>query len=319
MKRGSEKKAQEVLKAARTALGDLATSLYKIAESASIIEHRQGDVIITGVGKSGFIGQKFAATLTSLGVRAFFIHPTEALHGDLGALSRGDVLVSLSFSGESKEVVGLTKYAQKNFKVPVIALCKSHSSSLGKIADCCVEVPVKSEGSPNGIAPMASTTATLVVCDMIAASVTDSTFKNEHFAAYHPGGALGLRLKKVKEYMTKGAMVPKVKEKSTFFDAIEEINNKKLGVTAVVGVGQKIVGVVTDGDIRRFVLKNKKINAALVDEVMTIHPKIVHENDSLEAALSTMENHKITSIFVINARTQLTGIIHVHNILEQTL
>ncbi len=166
---------------------------------------------------------------------------------------------------------------------------------------------------------MASTTTTLVLCDMIASSVTDSAFKNEHFAAYHPGGVLGLRLKKVKEYMTKGLRVPKIREKSAFLDAIEEINNKKLGVTAVVGVGQKIVGVVTDGDIRRFVLKNKNIHTALVDEVMTSHPKIVHENDSLEVALSTMENHKITSIFVINARTQLVGIIHVHNILEQTL
>ena len=201
-------RAKQTLAAAQSALRDLGRSFAEVERAAGMIAKRKGDVVVTGLGKSGFVGQKFAASLTSLGTRAFYIHPVDALHGDLGRISKDDILVALSFSGETKEVVDIVTYVKKNFSVRVIALCRNADSSLGKISDCCVPIRVKSEGSPNNIAPMASTTATLVACDMIAASVVDSNFKDEHFAAYHPGGSLGLRFKKVAELMRKGVGMP---------------------------------------------------------------------------------------------------------------
>ncbi|MFM2357840.1 MAG: D-arabinose 5-phosphate isomerase [Candidatus Parcubacteria bacterium] len=315
----SEKRVMAVLTAAREALGRLDVSVKAIKYAVKIITDRDGDIVVTGIGKSGFIGQKLAASLTSLGERSFFIHPTEALHGDLGVLSKGDVLISLSFSGESKEVLGITKYAKKSFGVPVIALSKSSKSSLSKVSDCFVEVPVLDEGSPNGIAPMASTTAMLVLSDMIVAGVMNDSFKDEHFATYHPGGSLGLRLKKVSDFMIKKDGVPNVKEKANFLDAVREINKKKLGVTAVTRKNNQLIGVITDGDVRRFVLSNKKTETVLVDDVMTRIPKYVYETDSLFVALSIMENYKITSIFVVNKGNKLKGVIHIHNILEQTV
>ncbi len=317
--KNTENRARKTLDAAKDALRGLDGSITDVIRAAKTIKDRKGDIVVTGIGKSGFIGQKFTASLVSLGERAFYIHPTEALHGDLGILSKGDVLIALSFSGESKEVISIVNYAKKNFNVPVVVLCKNKGSSLGRISDCCVEVPVESEGSPNGFAPMASTTATLVICDMIVAAVINGAFKDKHFAVYHPGGSLGLRLKQVKDSMISGSKVPKVKKTSSFLDAIKEINNKNLGVTAVVGSQDNVVGVITDGDIRRFILQSNKMDECLAKDVMTSKPKCVQEEDSLQIALSTMENYKITSIFVVNSKKQLTGIIHVHNIIEQTL
>jgi len=310
-------RAKRALKATQRAILGLENSLDKVVEASKIINQSDGDVIVTGIGKSGFVGQKFTASMTSLGRRAFFLHPTEALHGDLGMLSEGDIFVALSFSGESKEVVGIARYAKKNFNVPIIAICKNAKSSLGKISDCCIEICVEEEGSPNGVAPMASTTATLAVSDMLTASVMDENFKAERFATYHPGGSLGLSLKKVKDFMTKGKLLPKVKETDNFLTAVAEINNKKLGVTAVVDVKGRVVGAMTDGDIRRFVLSHKDVKEARAKDAMTSKPKCIFENDSLQTALQTMEHHKITSIFVTNTRKQLSGIIHVHDIIEQ--
>lgn len=312
-------RAKTALKAAKSALNGLEGSIGQVKQSARIIRRSKGDVIVTGIGKSGFIGQKLVATLTSLGKRAFYLHPTDALHGDLGMLSKDDMLVALSFSGESKEVVSIARYAKKNFGVPVIVICRSSNSSLGKVADCLIEVPVKEEGSPNGIAPMASTTAMLVLSDMLASEMMSPNFRDEHFAAYHPGGSLGLSLKKVKDFMKKGNDVPKVKESNKFLDAVKEINNKRLGVTAVIGVKGDVKGVITDGDIRRFILKNKNIFSAKTKDAMTTTPKYVEENTSLKDALDIMENSKITNIFTVNKNKKLTGIIHIHDILGEML
>ncbi len=315
-----KQRIENTLQAVKTGLRGLDSAIPGLKLVAKIIDEREGDIVITGIGKTGFIGQKFAATLTSLGQRAFYIHPTEALHGDLGALSEGDVLISLSFSGESKEVVGITKYAKKNFNVPVISLSKNSNTSLAKISNYNIDIPVTEEGSPNGIAPMASTTITLVLCDMIAAAVTHNKFTDNNFATFHPGGALGLKLKKIKDHMSTGSKIPKVKESSTLLMAVKEINIKKLGICAVVGKSGQVIGAVSDGDIRRFVLKSKdKIHTAMVKDTMTPSPKCVDENSSLQEAFLLMENHKITSIFVVNKKGKLTGIIHVHDVIEQTL
>lgn len=308
----------EALSAATAALGALKASVPEVARAAQRIARSRGDIIVTGIGKSGFIGQKLTASLTSLGRRAFYLHPTDALHGDLGMLSRGDVLVALSFSGESKEVVSIARYAKKNFGVPVIALSKRKDSALGKVAAHTIPVPVTKEGSPGGIAPMASTTAMLVLCDMLAAAVAGADFRNERFAAYHPGGALGLSLKKVKDYMASGAAVPKISGGRRFIDAVKEINRKGLGITAVVGPKGELTGVITDGDVRRYFLR-RGTKEALAKDAATRRPKCVREDNSLGTALSLMEKNKITSMFVVNGRGRLVGVLHIHSIMEEAM
>ena len=286
--------------------------------AVKFLSNRTGKIIVTGIGKSGFVGMKIAATLTSLGQYAVFIHPVEAFHGDSGAVGRGDVVIAISFSGDSVEINRVVKYFKKEFLVKIIAITGNQSSLLSSISDAVLEIAVKEEGCPLSLAPMASTSTTMIVGDMLASAITSpERFKPKHFATLHPGGVLGLSLKKTREFMTKSSQVPKIKENSTFLEAVREINKKGLGVTAVIDIQRRVVGVITDGDIRRFVLKNKKIDSATARSAMTSQPKCIHEKDSLRVALSTMENAKITSIFVVNTRKELMGIIHIHNIIEQ--
>ncbi len=315
----SLKKAKVTLRAARSALNIVEQSITDITKAADIIEQRRGDIIVTGIGKSGFIGQKIAATLTSLGHRASFLHPVEAIHGDIGALSAGDVLIAISFSGESKEVAKITSYAKKSFHVPVIGISRGAKTTLGKLADINISLPIKDEGSPKGIAPMASTTATLVVGDILASVLTSEDFRLEKFAKFHPGGALGLRLKTVGEVMTTGNKMPKVKKDDTFFKAVNEINNKKLGVTAVLGIKSELSGVITDGDIRRFLLKSKDFSQAKAKDAMTKSPKVLRHNDSLEKALEIMEKYKITTMFIVGDKKDLVGVVHIHDIIESSV
>lgn len=309
-----ESRARKVLDTTKEALQDLAGAIPDIKRAAKIIDHCDGDIVVTGIGKSGFVGQKIAATLTSLGRRATFIHSVEAVHGDIGALSEGDVLLSLSFSGETKEVVKLTKYAQRHFGVPVIVFTKSHSSSLGKIADVVVEVRVGDEGSPNGIAPMASTTITLVLGDMLAAALVEESFKDNHYAKFHPGGSLGLKLEQVKNLMRKN--VPVVNETDTFSKILKEISKRKFGATGVVNKKGKISGVITDGDVRRLLMKSLDVKNIKAADFMTKTPKYIQEADSLETTISQMEKHKITHLFVVNKSLKPVGVIHIHDIVE---
>lgn len=318
MKQNNTRRAKETLLAAKKAISALDKSLPEVEKSVKTINGRTGDIIVTGIGKSGFIGQKFTASLVSLGRRAFYIHPTDALHGDLGRLSSGDTLVALSFSGESREVVNFVKYVKKNFQVPVIVLAKSRESTLGKISDVCIEISITKEGSPNDLAPMASTTAMLVVCDMISSSLTHDHFKREDFAMLHPGGSLGLKLKKVKNYMKTGALLPRVKPTDSFLNTVKEMNAKRLGITAVVDKANRVVGVITDGDIRRFILSGKDITATKAQDVMTSQPKILQDDESFETAVSVIEKNKITTIFVVDKTKKLLGVIHIHDIIEET-
>ena len=248
-------KARQTLKATQNALASLSGSLSNLEKCAKFIKERRGDIIVTGIGKSGFVGQKIAATLTSLGQRASFLHPVEAIHGDIGALSDGDVLLALSFSGESKEVVKIVSYAAKHFRVPVVVFTESKHSSLGKLARCCVELKITKEGSPNEVAPMASTTAMLVLGDMLASMLTRNDFKDDNFARLHPGGALGLRLNKVKDFMRTSKALPLVSESDSFSATLKAMSIMKLGATGVINARGKLVGIITDGDLRRFLLR----------------------------------------------------------------
>lgn len=282
-----------------------------------ILESRGGGIMVTGVGKSGSIAEKIAATLTSLGHRAYFLHPVEALHGDLGAVAFGDIVLALSFSGESQEVIKLVSYLKKDFGVKVIGFTKSSKSSLGKLSDAIMRVPVIDEGSPHGVAPMASTTTTLVLGDMVASALTSpETFKKGHFARFHPGGGLSLSLRTVSEVMSAKNNVPCVKEGSTFLEALKSMSGIVQGVTGVVNARGILVGVITDGDIRRFLShKNYSHNMSL-RQLMSKKPKAILSDSNLKDALAVMEKFKITSLFVLDDKKHPVGIVHIHDIVE---
>jgi arabinose-5-phosphate isomerase len=316
MKNGAASRGLYALKSAQKALSGMQKTLPALSRAEELIRKRKGEIIVTGIGKSGYIGQKIAATLTSLGQRALFLHPAEAIHGDIGALSKGDVVVALSYSGESKEVVRIVRYAKANFNVSVVAMCKSRSSSLGKLADCCIEVSVRHEGSPNELAPMASTTATLVLGDMLAAMLTEPNFKEGHFAKFHPGGALGLKFKHAGQSMRSGAAMPLVREDAPLPAVLRIISSKKLGATGVLDSKGGLSGIVTDGDIRRFLLRNKGVEGARARDLMTKRPKHITESASLAEALELMERHKITHLFVVTKARRPIGILHIHDIVE---
>ncbi len=314
------RRALQTLESAQKALKMLPQSLPALLAAEELLRGRAGKIIVTGVGKSGYIGQKIAATLTSLGHRSSFLHPVEAFHGDIGAISVGDVVIAISFSGESMEVVKLAKYLRKEFDVKVIAVTKSTATTLGRLSDVVAPLNIKDEGCPLGVAPMASTTATLVLGDMLAAALTEpDTFKKDHFARLHPGGGLALSLRTVKDVMRRGEDMPIVASDRDIVFALNEMSKKKLGITGVVDKRKRLVGVVTDGDIRRFLAGSHFVRDAKVVVMMTRHPKSINSKATLKDALSLMEKYRITSLFVFDKTKQPTGIIHIHDIVEGTI
>ncbi len=318
MLRSANSRARLTLKHEINALRALNKVFYgSFGEAIALLNARTGRIIVTGIGKSGFIGMKMAATLTSLGHKSTFLHPVEAIHGDLGSVSAGDVVVAMSFSGESPEVLKLVKYLRKDFEVKIISIAQKRDSTLGKLSDVAIEVPVKNEGSPHGIAPMASTTATLVIGDMIASALTSPRkFNKGQFARFHPGGGLALSIRAVHELMTKGRDVPLVKKTDTLINAIKKMSGKFRGITGVVNVKEELVGTITDGDIRRFLKAGKYKDDVVVSAVMSGKPKIISKDDTLKSALVTMEAHRVTSLFVLDEKKIPIGIIHIHDIIE---
>ncbi len=321
MKNDPVYRARETLISEEKAIKSLKSLVFgPLKKALDIIINRKGRIVITGIGKSGFIGMKISATLTSLGHKAIFLHPVEAIHGDLGFVSPGDCVIALSFSGESPEVIKLVKYLKAGFEVQIISITKNKNTTLGKLSDFVIELPIKNEGSPHGIAPMASTTATLVLGDMIASALTSPrTFKKGHFAKFHPGGGLALTLRQVSEVMTRGNDVPLVKDNWTLPKALKEMSIKILGVTGVVNEKKELVGVITDGDIRRYLLSRVYNRDVLVKEVMTKKPKTIESSSTLKKALEMMEKYRITSLFVHSKNKKVKGILHIHDILEEAV
>lgn len=305
------------LKKEKDAVSNLSKSVHDVVKAVSILSKRKGKIIITGVGKSAFIGMKMAATLTSLGHHAVFLHPVDALHGDSGAVLDGDAIIAVSFSGESGEALKIIKHIKKTFAVKVIAVTGNRKSSLSEMSDASVIIETTGEGSPKNLAPMASTTASMVVGDLLAASLVDpSKFQEAHFAKFHPSGSLGLKLKTVGEVMIKGDRVPKISKDASFKKAILEISRKKRGIVGVVDKFDRLVGVVTDGDVRRFFSIHDSSSGVAVKSVMTTDPKITAHTDSLQKALDIMEDMKITNLFVTGERKKILGVIHLHDIIE---
>lgn len=289
----------------------------RLPQAVDLIKKSRGKIVVCGVGKSGHISAKIAATFVSLGMSAQYLHAGEATHGDFGILGSTDVLIAISKSGETKDVLRVTQHAHGH-NIAIIGITAHEHSALGKISDVVLSYSVKHEGSPYDLAPMASTTASLVIGDLLATALAlQLGFTKEQFADLHPGGSLGLQLHTVAQRMVSGsATLPVVADALKFRDAVKVINDKKLGIAAVLSKNKKIVGAVTDGDVRRFVLSADFDFDAPVKIMMTKNPKVIKDTDSLLQALSLMEQHKITVLFVVNRKQHLVGMIHMHHIIE---
>ena len=308
--------ARKVLEIEAKALAELPARLDKRFERAvEILFACRGRVIVTGMGKSGLIGQKISATFSSTGTPSFFLHPAEALHGDLGSLVRNDVLVALSYTGETDELLRLLDPA-KRLGVPLISLTGWGASTLAQASEVVIDVGIHQEACPLGLAPTASTTVMLAMGDALAMALLDKRgFKQEDYAALHPGGGLGVRLRRVENVMHTGAQVPKVRPHTQLPDVIYEMSRKGLGLTAVVEDGDSLVGLVSDGDLRRFFERegNKALNLTAAD-CMTRNPVSISAKELATRALNLMESRKITSLMVVTPSGKLEGVVHIHDL-----
>ncbi len=273
-------------------------------------------VIIAGIGKSGIIGQKIAATLNSTGTSAFFLHPVEAMHGDLGIVDPRDVLLAISYSGETLELNRLVT-SVRNRGLAVIAMTGNRDSTLAAAADVVLDVAVAREACPLGLAPTASTTATLAMGDALAVVLLDrKQFDQEDFRRNHPGGSLGERLKvRVAEVMLTGDRVPATAPDTPLSEALAILNRANLGAVLVVDAEKKVIGILTDGDLRRLLAADTPITDLDAAKVMTRNPKTVRPDQLAADALSIMQRHEITILPVVDGGGRLAGIIHLHDLL----
>jgi arabinose-5-phosphate isomerase len=279
----------------------------------------RGKVVVTGMGKSGLICQKIAATMASTGTPTFFLHPAEGIHGDLGMLSKGDVVIAVSYSGETEEVNRILP-AIKRMGLPLITMSGSPHSTLGIAGDVHLDISVTEEACPLGLAPTASTTVTLAMGDALAVALLDARgFKAEDFALFHPGGALGKKLLlRVEDLMHVDAEIPLVPMETLLQDALFEITSKQLGLTGVVNAQGALVGVFTDGDLRRIMQNGLECFQQPIEQVMSRNPKRILRRNLAAKALQIMESHSITSLFVFaDEQGEVpVGIIHLHDLLK---
>jgi arabinose-5-phosphate isomerase len=285
--------------------------------AVELIRRCRGRVVVTGMGKSGHVGRKIAATLASTGTPAYFLHPAEGVHGDLGILGADDVVLGLSNSGETDEMLGVLPQINR-LGVPLVLLTGSPRSTLARQADVVLDVAVREEACPMNLVPTASTTAALAMGDALAMAVLDLRgLRAEDYAALHPGGSLGWRaLFRVADLMHTGAAVPVVSEGSALRQAIEEMTAKRLGMTTVVDGDGRLVGVITDGDLRRWQLAGESDLTRPAREAMTRGPKLVDAEDLAARALAVMETYAITSLVIPDDEQRPAGVIHLHDILR---
>ncbi len=277
----------------------------------------QGRVVVTGMGKSGHIGSKIAATLASTGTPAMFVHPGEASHGDLGMIKPVDVVLAISNSGESDELVAILPVL-KRLGVPLIAMTGGMNSALAQHADVVLDSSVSKEACPLNLAPTASTTTQLALGDALAVALLDARgFKAEDFARSHPGGALGRRLlTHVSDVMRKDTQVPSVLPTASFSELMQEMSRKGLGASAIVHEQQEVLGIFTDGDLRRLVEKGLDLRSLVAQDVMHAKPRTVNQNALAVEAAELMEQYKITSVLVINDAGQLSGALNTNDLMR---
>lgn len=309
--------AKEVLQLESTEIEALAQRLdHRFSDAVALILQCKGRVVVSGMGKSGHIGGKIASTFASTGTPAFFMHPAEASHGDLGMITAGDVVIALSNSGESDEILAIVP-PLKRLGATIIAITGNDASSLAVAADVHLSAHVSKEACPLGLAPTSSTTVALALGDALALCVLDlRDFTAEDFAKSHPGGSLGRRLLvRVSDLMRIDDDVPSVPESASLAEALLEMSRKGLGLTAVINKAHKPIGVFTDGDLRRAFERNVNIMTAKVAEVMHGNPSTIHQNQLAIAAVELMEQRKINGLLVIDNDGYLVGALNMHDLL----
>ncbi len=286
-------------------------------DAVDLLYNSKGKVIITGMGKSGLIGKKIAATLTSTGTPSYFLHPAESTHGDSGIITRDDVVIAISNSGETQELLNLLPLI-KRFGVPIISMTGNLNSTLAKAGNVVLDISVEKEACPLGKAPTASTTATLAMGDALAVCLLKKRgFTEEDFLIYHPGGALGKGIKFHVEDLMLKENLPIAPENMLFTDLIKLISEHKLGMAIITDNTGKLSGILTDGDIRRVIVKySSKIEDLTAKDVMTKNPKTVEETDFAASALHLMEKYSITALAVVDNTNTPIGVVHIHDLLK---
>jgi len=307
--------ARRVLEIEADAVRALAKRLDgNFSAAVELILATTGKVVVCGMGKSGIVGQKIASTLASTGTSAFFLHPAEGVHGDLGVLMKNDILLAISNSGETEELVKIIPIV-KRMGIKMIAMTGGADSTLARHGDATLDVAVAEEACPLGLSPTASTTATLAMGDALAVALLEARgFKAEDFAALHPAGSLGRRLMRVDGLMHGGSSIPRVGPDTPVKDAILEMTAKRMGLTGVFE-GDRILGVITDGDLRRAIEKGGDIIEGKARDIMTRNPKMVSWDSLAETALRMMEEYSITSLFVSDG-AKVVGVVHLHDLLK---
>jgi len=307
---------QEVLdieaKAVKNLIPKLDSNFFKAVELLSRTKTR---VIVTGMGKSGLIGRKIAATLTSCGTPATFIHSAEAGHGDLGMILRDDVIIAISSSGETKEIIELLEFI-KRIGIKLICITGNVRSKLARYSDIVLDASVEKEAGLNGLVPTASSTAALALGDALAIALMEKKgFSEKDFAFVHPKGQIGKRLLRIDKLMHMGREVPRVLGRTPMKKVLEEMTSKKLGMTCVVDDKERLIGIITDGDLRRMLIKYKSaLMTKTAQECMTKNPLTIDKDDLATEALKIMEEKKITSLIIKNREGKIEGIIHLHDL-----
>ena len=309
-------RAKEVLKTEAESILQLIGKVGgSFARAVDIIYRSKGRVIITGIGKSGLIGKKIAATLTSTGTQAIFLHPVEGIHGDMGIVTKDDVIIAISNSGETSEL-NLIVSAVREIGTPVIAFTGNLSSTLSRFSDVAIDVGVEREACPFGLAPTSSTTAAMAMGDALAVALIEKmNFQESDFYRFHPGGNLGMRLRaKVRDVMIR-EHIPLVFSGAPAAGAIEEMDEKNKGFVLVTSRVNELVGILTDGDLRRMLRKGVDFKTKKIDDLMTRSPKTIEENSSLAETIEFMQRDEITTLAVVDEKKKLKGYMHLHDIL----
>lgn len=307
--------AKRVLEVESAAIRGLINHLDEtFVDVVELINASSGRVVTMGLGKSGIICKKVSATLASTGTPSFFLHPAEAIHGDLGMIVRGDIVLAISNSGETEELVRLLPNI-KRIGAQIVAMTGNPSSTLAKGADYHLSAAISKEACPLGLAPTASTTATLALGDALAmALLLRKGFKEEDFAFLHPGGKLGKRFLRVRDLMHAGEDVPVVSASTSMHDVIYEMSKKGFGITAVVDADQRLLGVISDGDLRRLLQKDEQILRKTAGDSVKRNPVTIAGDELASAALQMMEQRKITALFITDDTSHVEGIIHIHDL-----
>lgn len=311
-------KAKQVLRIESEAVGNLINKLDdEFTKAVTTIINSKGRVVLTGIGKSGLIARKIVATLNSTGTAAIYLHPTDALHGDLGMVRKDDIVIILSKSGNTEELFDLVLML-KRMGITLIGLVGNRNSKLGKECDIYLDVSVSEEACPHDLAPTASTTASLAMGDALAVALLEERgFTADDFAMLHPAGSLGKRLSLyIREIMYKDDDVPKVHKSASIKDTILEITSKRLGTTCVVDDDGSLLGVITDGDLRRLLEKTLDIKELTANDMMSKNPKTIKPDYLASFAIQRMEQYNITSLIVVDDKNKLVGLVHLHDLVK---